>query len=68
MKQTIFNYLYELYSHTSEVCAQLELDLMNSECVGDWLKETKIKLKEHTKRKNELWECLKFIRSEKTEA
>ena len=45
----------------SDELANLELDKSNSECTGEWRKETLIKIKQAKSRIKEIKACIKFL-------
>ena len=64
MKSTILKYLKDLLEFEENSLVNIECDLLDSECVGEWKAEA-LKEKEKVKfRVNELQKCIKFLNEE----
>lgn len=61
MEKIIKGYMLDVLLVYSDELANLELDKTNSECTGDWRKETLIRIKQVKSRIKEIKACIKFL-------
>lgn len=66
MKNTIIKYLDELLYKARDLALDCQLDLKDSECVGDWRLEVECRLGKAKARIKELEDSIKFLNEDKS--